>query len=169
MTARDVLSPLRLPSGETSGLPSVEARMPLVDVLPRLLDTSTRSLAVTEEGGDVIGVITESSLLEGLGRLIAPRDDSSVITLECRPEDYSASLIAHAVEDADIHLVDLWSAPAAGGMLAVTLRVRSLDPSVAVRSLERYGFTVRDASAHDMMLREVAGERLLALQTLLNV
>lgn len=168
MTARDVLSPLRLPSGDVAGLRTVGADMQLVDVLPRLLDSATRSLAVMD-GGDVIGVITETSLLEGLGRMIAPRDDSSVITLECRPEEYSASLLAHAVEDSDAHLVDLWSVPAADGMMQVTLRVRSSDPSAAVRSLERYDFRVTEASGREMQTLEVAGERLLALQALLKV
>lgn len=169
MTARDVLSPLRLPAGASAGLPEVRPDIPLVDVLPLLLDSPSRSLAVTSGAGDVLGVVTESSLLEGMGRMIAARDDSSVITLECRPEEYSASALAHAVEAADAHLVDLWSAPAPEGMLSVTLRVRASDPSAAVRSLERYDFHVKEAHGQEMRAFDVADERLLALQTLLNV
>ncbi len=170
MTARDVLSPFRLPSGASSGLPAVGADVPLVDVLPRLLDSPSRSLAVRSEGdGDLLGIITESSLLEGLGRMIAARDDSSVIIVECSPEEYSASAMAHAVEAADAHLVDLWSVPAPEGMLSVTLRVRASDPSAAVRSLERYDFRVTDAYGQQMRALDVAGERLQALQALLNV
>ena len=168
MTARDALSPMMIPAGETAGLRTVDGDMPLVDVLPRLLDTGSHTLAVTD-GGVTLGVITETSLLEGLGRMIAPRDDSSVIIVECRPEDYSASMLAHAVENVDSHLVDLWSVPAPDGMLRVTLRVRSCDPSAAVRSLERYDFRVVEASGAMMRDAEIATERLLALQTLLNV
>ena len=49
--------------------------------------------------------------------------------------------------------------------------MRHRDPSAAVRSLERYDFHVVDAHASEGGLRdaEVAAERLLALQTLLNV
>lgn len=167
MTARDVISTAITPV-EVSGLRTIDGDMPLVDVLPRLLDADSRRLAVAD-GGVQLGVITESSLLEGLGRMIAPRDDSSVITVECRPEDYSASLMAHAVEDAGAHMVDLWSSPADDGMLRVTLRVRMTDPSAAVRSLERYDFRVVEASGSVLRDAEIAGERLLALQTLLNV
>lgn len=157
-----------VPADEMAGLRIIDGDMPLVDVLPRLLDSGSHSLAVAD--GDVtLGVITETSLLEGLGRMIAPRDDSSVITLECRPEDYSASMLAHAVENTDSHLVDLWSVPAADGMLRVTLRVRCSDPSAAVRSLERYDFRVVEASGSMVRDAEIASERLLALQTLLNV
>ena len=167
MTSRDVIT-MTPATADRKALRAVGADMPLVDVLPRLLDTPERSLCVVD--GDVsIGVIDPVSMLEGLGRMIAPRDDSSVVTVECRPEDYSASLLAHAVEDAGAHLVDLWSVPSTDGMIRVTLRVRHNDPSAAVRSLERYDFHVIDAYGAEMRDAGIAAERLLALQTLLNV
>lgn len=167
MTARDVIF-TRAHTDYSLCLRSVDGDMPLVDVLPRLLDSRERSLAVTEEGV-MVGIITERSLLEGLGKMIAPRDDSSLITVECRAEDYCASLLAHAVEDAGAHLVDLWTTPSDGGMLRVELRVRHNDPSAAIRSLERYDFHVVEASGSHNSSEEVALERLMALQTLLNV
>lgn len=169
MTAREILSP-----GKTvaSSRPAkmVEADLPLFDVLPRLLDTPMHEVGVTD-GNVSLGVIDQASLLEGLGKLLAARDDCSVITVECRPEDYSASLMAHAVEDSDAHLVDLISSPQDDGKLRVTLRVRHRNPDAAVRSLERYDFHVVDAHGSSGSSRdaEIAAERLLALQTLLNV
>lgn len=142
--------------------------MPLVDVLPRLLDAPSHRIGV-KDGDTILGEITERSLLEGLGRMIAPRDDCSVVTMQCRPEDYSASTIAHAVEDTDSHLVDLWSAPGDGGMLRVTLRVRTLDPSSVVRSLQRHDYQVEEASGTLYRDEEIAIERLMSLQSLLNV
>ncbi len=101
--------------------------MPVVNVLPLLLDTPEGLLGV-RSGNGFEGVIDRDSLLEGLGRMIAPRDDCSVITLECVPADYSASRIAHAVEeDSDAHLVDMWSTPSEDGKIQVTLRVRRED------------------------------------------
>ena len=169
MTAKDILS-IRKPEEETPLLSQVESDLPLIDVIPRLLDSATRELAVVEDGLK-IGLIDQASLLEGIGRMIAARDDCSVITLECDPRDYCASLIAHAVEDSDAHLVDLFSAPGENGSLIVTLRVRHSDPTAAVRSLERYDFKVVEAhSANDaMQSMEIATERLLSLQALMNV
>ena len=63
-------------------------------------------------------------MLEGLARMIAARGDCSEVTVECRPEDYSASQLAHAVEDSGAHLVDLFSSPPADGHIRVTLRLR---------------------------------------------
>ena len=169
MTAKDILS-IRKP--EVEGVPhsQIDSDMPLIDVIPRLLESNIRELGVVEDGTEV-GVIDQTSLLEGIGRMIAARDDCSVITVECRAEDYSASIISHAVEDSDAHLVDLFSVPAEEGKISVTLRVRHSDPTAAVRSLERYGFQVMEAhSAGDsMQSMEIATERLLSLQALMNV
>lgn len=144
--------------------------MPLLDIIPRLLDTKNRELTVIEDGEE-LGIIDESSLLEGIGRMIAARDDCSIITVECAPEDYSASILAHAVEDSDAHLVDLFSVPGENGRIKVTLRVRHSDPTAAVRSLERYDFHVLEAhsSGDTIQSMEIATERLLSLQALMNV
>ncbi|MDE6296945.1 MAG: hypothetical protein K2L89_03780 [Muribaculaceae bacterium] len=146
----------------------VSGEMALVDVLPRVLDAPGRIVGV-EEDGEVVGVIDQTSLLEGIGRMIAPRDDSSLVTVECAPGDYSASRLSQAVEDSDAHVVDLWTTPAAGGKLHVTMRVRRSDPTPTVHNLERYGYEVIDTSSSSYQDAEVAFERLLALNTLLNV
>lgn len=164
MTAKDVISPRRtLPP-----LKSVESDMPLLEVLPHLLDAPGRLLGVSH-GNDTVGVIDEVSLLEGLGRMIAPRDDSSVLLVECAPQDYSASLIARAVEDVDAHLVDLISHPAADGMLHVTLRVRTTDPTQASMSLERYCYRVIESTHAPEVSATILAERLASLQALMNV
>lgn len=169
MTAKDILT-LGKAEGDITQNPRVEADTPLLDVIPKLLDASKRELTVTEEG-QTIGIIDQTSLLEGIGRMIASRDDCSVITVECAPQDYCASVLAHAVEDSDAHLVDLLTAPADNGLLRVTLRVRHSDPTAAVRSLERYDFHVVEAhsSGDSIQSMEIATERLLSLQALMNV
>ncbi|MBD5268452.1 MAG: hypothetical protein HDS45_02470 [Bacteroides sp.] len=167
MTAKDAIS-LHNNSDTLPALKSVDAGMPLLEVLPHLLDAPGRVLSVDEEG-ETIGLIDESSLLEGMSRLIATRDDSSVLTIECSPEQYSASAIAHAVEDADVHLVDLLSRAAEGGKLRVNLRVRVADPEGVARSLERYGYRVIDRSGGTSAGDAILAERLASLQALLNV
>lgn len=169
MTAKDIIS-IRKPGKTGHDFTEVDSEMPLLDVIPRLLDNKDRELSVIEDG-ESIGIIDQTSLLDGIGRMIAARDDCSVITLECAPENYSASVLAHAVEDSDAHLVDLFTAPGEKGQLMVTLRVRHSDPTAAVRSLERYDFHVLEArSAGDNIQSvEIATERLLSLQALMNV
>lgn len=169
MIAKDILSIKGNPS-DNGLMTTVNWDMPVFDVLPRLLDTPMHELGVTEDG-EQIGIIDETSMLEGLGRMIAPRDDCSVIEIECSPQDYSASSLAHAVEDSEAHLVDVLTIPAENGMLRVSLRVRHSDPSAAARSLERYGFNVVEtySSSNQITSVEIAAERLLSLQALMNV
>lgn len=167
MKARDIISPR---STTVATLPSrtVSADTAIVDLLPLLLDTADHRLGVTD-GKDLIGIVDECSLLTGLNSVIAPRDDSSLIELEVSPSAYSASQIAHAVEDANVHLVDLWTAPGEGDALRVTLRVRTSDPSSVAGSLERYGFEVLEASGEENRNLETAVERLLSLNAILKV
>ena len=169
MTAKDILSYHKIDK-ESYPLTSIDASMPVIDILPRLLDSPHRLLRVTENGKD-IGIIDSDSLLEGIGKMIAPRDDCSIITVECTPQDYSAGMIAHAIEDTDAHLVDILTTPSHDGLLNVTLRVRNSDPSQAVRSLERYNYHVVDSHPASIEIQsiEIATERLLSLQTLMNV
>ncbi|MDE6536545.1 MAG: hypothetical protein K2M13_00655 [Muribaculaceae bacterium] len=165
--AKDVISRVEtVPEGFAGA--TVSPEMPVTDVLPRLLDAPGRIVGV-EDSGDILGVIDQSSLLEGLGRMIPARDDSSLVTVECAPGDYSASRLSHAVEDSDAHIVDLWSSPAEHGRIRVTMRVRRTDPTSTIHNLERYGYEVVDSYGNESPDMEVAWERLLALNTLLNV
>lgn len=79
-----------------------------------------------------------------LERLFPSRDDSSVLLVTCRPSDYSASVIARAVEDCDAHLLNLsvTSDTTPDGYAVVFIRVSHRDPSSVARSLERYGYEV---------------------------
>lgn len=141
---------------------------PIPDLLGKLLDTPERELGVAD-GSRLLGTVDSGTMLEGLGRMIAPRDDSSLICVECHPADYSASALAHAVEDADAHLVDLWTVPTDHGSIQATLRVRHSDPSACIHHLERHGFNVTRSIGANYADADIARERLLALQTLLNV
>lgn len=167
MKARDVISARSAMAG-TLPQKNVSAETSLIDLLPLLLDTADHRLGVTD-GSEMIGIVDESSLLGGLNGMIVPRDDSSVIVVETSPYAYSASQIAHAVEDADVHLVDLFTSPGAGDIIRVTLRVRTTDPSAVVSSLERYGFEVAEASGNENRDVETAVERLLSLNAMLKV
>ena len=167
MTAREALSAVRKIEGD---MPQkhVESSLPLLEVLPLLLEAPGRELGVMEDG-NLIGKIDQTSLLEALGHLITPRDDSSIIEVECDPEQYSASRLAHAVEDADVHLVDLLSHPTPDGHIRVTLRIRCEDAEGAAHSLRRYGYDVVDVYQQSNLDHTAAYERILAVRALINV
>ena len=99
--------------------------------------------------------------------LFPPVAESSRLLVGCRREDYSASRIAHAVEDCNAHLLNLnvTSCDMAKdydvsadeveeineGKFPVVfdLRVSHRNAESISRSLERYGYTVLAANASD--------------------
>ena len=180
MTARNIISPRltkdtadfnlkNLPKeSPTSQRNYVDAGMPLLDVFRKFMDSSQGVLAVMEDE-KVLGYIDRQSMLEALGKVLIPRDDCSIIEIECMPEDFSASRIAHAVEDADANLFDMFSRPTDDGHVCVMLRVGHLDPSSVIRSLERYDFTVTAAYGSLFNAVELSCERLAELALYLNI
>lgn len=98
--------------------------------------------------------------------LFPPMPESSRLLIGCRREDFSASRIAHAVEDCNAHLINLNvtttalrpSAANAAGVaeasdakfpIVVDLRVNHRNPESIKRSLERYGYTILDTFRSD--------------------
>ncbi len=67
-----------------------------------------------------------------------------MLTLSCPRRQYSASLIARAVEDADAHLLNLnvTGHTSADEALIVELRISHRNAVAVARSLERYGIEV---------------------------
>lgn len=80
-------------------------------------------------------------------KLFPPVEDSSTLLVLSRRGDYSASRIAHAVEDCDAHLLNLNVTSDSDEMdnrIAVQIRVSHRNPLAVARSLERYGYEVAD-------------------------
>lgn len=84
-------------------------------------------------------------------RLFPRNPDSSRLTVACAPADYSASRIARAVEDCDVHLLNLnvTDESTSDGRMLIELRVNRRDPSGVARSLRRYGYDVLLSSGPD--------------------
>ena len=88
--------------------------------------------------------------------LYPPVADSSRLLVGCSREDYSASRIAHAVEDCDAHLLNLnvtsntvydadtYYADNSKFPVVFDIRVSHRNADSIMRSLERYGYTVLD-------------------------
>lgn len=186
MTAKNII--LRKQSAEGSSLPdytptcgdsnpsqlhsaeflSVEWDCHIIDILHLISDSPTHTLRVTE-GGKTIGYINADDVVDSISRLIAPRDDSSIVVIETSPNQFSASSIAIAVEDADANLVDMISSTTEEGMIRVTLRVQHSDPTAVERSLARYGYNVLYSYSKSVIASQLVADRLAQLSLFLNI
>lgn len=95
-------------------------------------------------------------------RLFPPHPESCEITVACFRADYSASLIARAVEDCDAHLLNLnvTGDVLPSGELLVELRVSHRDSGSVSRSLERYGYRVVASSGGYDLRQEMMQSRI---------
>ncbi len=94
-------------------------------------------------------------------------EGSSHLLIGCRRSDYSASRIAHAVEDCDAHLLNLnmMTDDSQNYDMLVDIRVNRLSGEAVARSLARYGydvlnFTPGSDSSDDSTLRRRVDELL---------
>ena len=103
--------------------------------------------------------------------LFPPMPDSSRLLVGCRSEDYSASLIARAVEDCNAHLLNL--NVVAGTMpnspTTVHLRVNHSRGESVARSLARYGYDTVEMAGTPGYLNADMIERVNALLHYLEV
>lgn len=171
MTAREFIRPIT-DTPVPANAPVVGPDEPVFSIISAMADAAADNVIVAEHGIQ-LGVITAADLIAAVAPWFRAIDETSLIIVECHPDDYSASLIAHAVEDADAHLLSLLTAPAQDNnqtnMMRVCLRVRLADPERAIHSLERYSFRVADAFSGDDALYTALDERLAALKVFLNV
>lgn len=115
--------------------------------------------------------LTADDAMRCLARLYPHRDEACELTLVCRPGEYSASLIARAVEDCDAHLINLnvTDDPDDIGHVTVELRVGQRTGYAVARSLARYGYEVTDIRGADRDVEhEVARDRVNELIRILE-
>lgn len=94
-------------------------------------------------GNDILTAKTPDPAAR-FAHLIPPQEEASTLTVACRPDDYSASALAHAVEDSNAHLINLnvTDIRLDDGRITVELRTNRRHTASCIRSLERYGFEV---------------------------
>lgn len=78
------------------------------------------------------------------GNLFPYSPDASTLVVACQPQDYSASVIARAVEDCDAHVINLnvLGERTAYGALQVALRIDRRNAFPVSRSLSRFGYDI---------------------------
>lgn len=97
--------------------------------------------------------------------------DASMLLVGTGREDFMASRIAHAVEDAEAHLLNMNVTRLSDdeNRHIIELRVSHRDPERVARSLERYGYNILNAKSSDGESNEVLTRRLEELMRYINI
>lgn len=167
MTVKDYMRP---PSDGSISHPRVGENCNILQSLILWNEAKDHVLDVTDSEGRISGTLTSDGVAQALADIFTPSSGSSLVRVECKASDFSASLLGRAVEDADIALLGLWRMPSDdSGMANVLLMLDATDPSAACRSLRRFGFEayqLQDTPDADM---QTALEHISALKMFLEI
>lgn len=158
-------------SGKDKQQASVPASAPLSWVFRNAENYGVPMKVADDTTGEQIGTIYAGDIIKAAAKLFPAVDESCEITLQCPRHDYSASIIARAVEDCNAHLLNLNVIEEKGpdDRLTVLLRIDHLTGDAVARSLERYGYFVTEVAGSDERMSETTRERINELMHYLDV
>ncbi len=158
--------------GMTSGAARpVKASTPMSLVLERMV-SGDKTVPVVDDITELyLGAIDRDSALAAVSRLFPQLNEYTELTITCPPSQYSASAIAHAVEDADAHLLNLnvTAGTEPDSLTTVMLRVNHSRGESVARSLQRYGYETVEMTGDPGMFHTEMAERVNALLHYLEI
>lgn len=138
------LETLRVGTVMTRAVITTVGRLP-VEEAARLMVMEKISALPVVEGGRLVGIVTETDILDLFVRALGASEPSS--RLDVTLDDRGAALAdaIQAVEGAGVAVASIVTLPSRQGWREVVIRIPTIDPRPAVRALRARGFRVRDA------------------------
>jgi acetoin utilization protein AcuB len=117
-----------------------------VEEAARLMVTKKISALPVTEDGRLIGIVTETDVLELFVRAMGVTEPSSRLDVVLRDDPHALDRAVQAVEasGAVISSIMTLRSPVTG-MREAVIRVTTIDPGPAIRALEAQGYEVRDS------------------------
>ena len=119
-------------------------RMFPIEEAARLMVTEKISALPVTERGKLIGIVTETDVLELFVKGMGAGQPSSRIDVRLGRNSTALAELVHAVEDASVEICSIMTLGDRTGGKDVVIRVGSIDPRPAVANLQRRGYAVRD-------------------------
>ena len=119
-------------------------RMFPIEEAARLMVTEKISALPVTERGKLIGIVTETDVLELFVKGMGAGQPSSRIDVRLGRNSTALAELVHAVEDASVEICSIMTLGDRTGGKDVVIRVGSIDPRLAVANLQRRGYAVRD-------------------------
>jgi acetoin utilization protein AcuB len=116
-----------------------------VEEAARLMTTQRISALPVTEGGRLVGIVTETDVLQLLVRAMGVLEPSSRLDVLLHDPASGVGDVVRAVEDAGPRISSLMTLQSADGQREVVVRIASINPGPVVKALEARGFVVRDA------------------------
>ena len=127
----------------TRAVITIGRMFPIEEAARIMVKEKVSALPVTEQGR-LIGIVTETDVLELFVRGMGAGQPTSRIDVRLAEDSATLADLVHAVEEARVAISSIMTLADRSGHKDVVIRVRSMDPRAATASLEACGYTVRD-------------------------
>jgi acetoin utilization protein AcuB len=127
----------------TRAVITVGRMFPIEEAASLMVKEKVSALPVTE-GGRLIGIVTETDILELFVKAMGAEEPSSRIDVRLSGNALGLADVVHAVEEASAEISSIMTLRDRAGHKDVVIRVRTIDPRSAIARLGARGYTVRD-------------------------
>ncbi len=117
-----------------------------VDEAARLMATRKISALPVTEGDRLVGIVTETDVLQLFVRAMGVLEPSSRLDVILRDQTAGLGEVVRAVEEAGSRISSVMTLAMPTGEREIVLRLATINPGPAVKALEAKGFVVRDAA-----------------------
>ena len=141
---RYLLDALTVDEIMTRAVVTVGRMFPIEDAARLMVTEKISALPVTERG-KLIGIVTETDVLELFVKGMGAGQPSSRIDVRLGQNSTALADLVHTVEDASVEICSIMTLGDRAGQKDVVIRVRSIDPRPAIANLRTRGYAVRDS------------------------
>ena len=122
------------------------APMFTVEEAARLMTTQKISALPVTEGERLVGIVTETDVLDLFVRAMGVLEPSSRLDVMVRDPQTGLADLTRAVEGTGTRISSLVTLRSPDGQREVVLRLATINPAAAVKALEARGYVVREAA-----------------------
>jgi acetoin utilization protein AcuB len=139
---RYLLDALTVAEIMTRAVITVGRTFPIEEAARLMLKEKVSALPVTELGR-LVGIVTETDVLELFVKGMGAGEPSSRIDVRLSDDGSALADLVHAVEDARVEISSIMTLRDRSGHKDVVIRVRTIDPTAVVARLDARGYSVR--------------------------
>lgn len=110
----------------------------------KLMITHRISAVPVTEGARLLGLVTETDVLQLFARVMGVLEPSSRVDVLVPDQERGLGDVVGTVEASGARISSVVTLSAAGGAREVVLRLTTIDPAAAIKALTTAGFTVKD-------------------------
>jgi len=149
--------------------PYVNGRDHIYEVMRVLAEFQLTLVAVVDDEGNYVGVVTQEDLLRYFANMAAFSDPGSIIVLETHRHNYSLAEIARIVESENAVILSSFVSSAPDDTeVSVTIKVNTQNIGAILATYTRFNYNIK-ASFNEAEYLDTLKERFDSLMSYLNV